>query len=121
MIAIFDLDGTLSLNEHRQHFITKKPKDWKAFHAACGEDNPNIPIIHICNNLSEWGYRVYILTGRSEDVRATTKEWLAYYKVEYDGLMMRRKNDKPRIFHTAKVHHYMVGRMIAIEIGIIGR
>lgn len=37
MFVIFDLDGTLALNEHRQHFVQREvgKKDWRSFFAAC--------------------------------------------------------------------------------------
>lgn len=97
MIAIFDLDGTLALNEHRQHFLEEKPKNWKAFNAACGEDKPNWPVISILRNLARSSYATFILSGRSESVRAQTVEWLEKHKVhagiDYGWLHMRQRND----------------------------
>jgi hypothetical protein len=40
MFVVFDLDGTLALNEHRQHFVDRPvgQKDWRGFFAACDRD-----------------------------------------------------------------------------------
>lgn len=82
MIAIFDLDGTLALTEHRQHFLEETPKNWEAFNAACVDDLPNEPVIKIFQtlNISIWN-TVYILSGRSEDVRQETIKWLIKYEL----------------------------------------
>ena len=92
MIAIFDLDGTLSLPDHRRHFLEEKPKNWKAFNEACEDDKPNIPVIalfQICHH----DYQ-FILSGRSEDMKYDTVEWLEQYGVmNWDGLYMREKGD----------------------------
>ena len=36
-MIVFDLDGTIALNDHRQHFVErpKGQKDWYAFFEAC--------------------------------------------------------------------------------------
>lgn len=45
-IYIFDLDGTLALNEHRQHFINGDgKKDWESFFNALDGDEPNHGVI----------------------------------------------------------------------------
>ena len=63
MICIFDIDGTLALNEHRQHYLTESPKNWKAFNAECGKDEPNLPIIEIYNSLHEASNLMFRLSG----------------------------------------------------------
>jgi len=100
MIAIFDLDGTLALNEHRQHFLEEKPENWKAFEEACVDDKPNMPIIQIYQNLNIciWD-KVYIFSGRSEDVKDQTFRWLVKYElmkswdIHNDRLRMRKSGD----------------------------
>jgi hypothetical protein len=100
MIVIFDLDDTLALTEHRQHFLEQQPKNWKAFNNACIDDKPNIPIIQIYQALyiSVW-HKVYIFTGRSEDVKPQTIEWLIKYQIirpwesRTDRLYMRKSKD----------------------------
>lgn len=77
MIAIFDLDGTLALNDHRQHFLEEKPKNWKAFEEACVDDKPNVALCGLFYRLRDIkGTSVFILSGRSDDVRKQTEKWL---------------------------------------------
>jgi len=38
--VIFDIDGTLSDNSHRQHFLEQKHKDWEGFFKECEKDKP---------------------------------------------------------------------------------
>ena len=76
-LYIFDLDGTLALIEHRLHFIQQKPKDWRAFFAAVGDDKPNEPVIRVYKALREAGAECWIWSGRSDECQEATKDWLA--------------------------------------------
>lgn len=77
-LYIFDLDGTLALIEHRRHFVdgTDGKKDWRAFFAACVDDVPNTPVIRTLQALRRSGAEVWIWSGRSDEVKAETVEWL---------------------------------------------
>lgn len=75
-LYIFDLDGTLALTGHRQHFPEREKPDWNAFFAACDKDEPNTPVISIMDSLIMDGYDVWVFSGRSDAVRAKTEEWL---------------------------------------------
>ena len=86
MRVVFDLDGTLANNDHRQHFLERDPKDWDGFFEACGEDEPIMPAIHTFVALYEGcdrrGHRnsIEIWSGRGEgeggSVREKTLKWL---------------------------------------------
>lgn len=76
MFVVFDLDGTLALNEHRVHHIRDGKKDYDAFHAACGSDLPCEPVIRALQAHYVAGHRVEIWTGRSDQVRKETELWL---------------------------------------------
>jgi hypothetical protein len=75
-LYIFDLDGTLALIEHRRHFIEGTTKDWRGFFAACVDDEPNLPVIRTLQALRKAGAEIWIWSGRSDEVRAQTVEWL---------------------------------------------
>lgn len=75
-LYIFDLDGTLALTEHRQHFVQREKPDWRAFFAACVDDEPNAPAIRTLQALRAGGAEVWIWSGRSDEVRAQTVKWL---------------------------------------------
>ena len=77
-LYIFDLDGTLALIEHRRHFVdsTDGKKDWRGFFAACVDDVPNFPVIRTLQALRKSGAEIWIWSGRSDEVRSETIEWL---------------------------------------------
>lgn len=91
-IVIFDLDGTLALIEHRQHYVNGKKKRWRDFFAACVDDQPNVPLIAILGALYPI-YDIYIVSGRSDEVRPQTEAWLERHGIRYHRLIMRREND----------------------------
>ena len=106
MFVVVDLDGTISLTEHREGLIKKNiehdsPEDqWKAFFEACDGDAPNVPMIEILNLLiSAPHIRLEIWTGRCESVRAKTVKWLTKHvkKINPDStipLLMRPEGDR---------------------------
>ena len=132
MIAIFDLEGTLALTEHRQHFLEEKPKNWKAFHEACVDDLPNIPLIRLFN-LYQINYRqTWIFTGRSETVYDETLNWLETNHIAAIGRIKMRKTNDPRddtvvkremldelLEHTSYYSHLRQAKQRQIDTGII--
>lgn len=80
-IYIFDLDGTLALNEHRQHFINGDgKKDWESFFNALDGDEPNHGVIETMRTLRKTCH-VWIWTGRPEEYKEKTLDWLMNHKV----------------------------------------
>lgn len=92
-VVIFDLDGTLANIDHRLHFVTGPKKDWDAFYKTCVADSPNWNNLQVLHALASVGYRIVILTGRSDEVRNETIEWLNNYGVTFHGLYMRPDKD----------------------------
>lgn len=97
---IVDLDGTLALNEHRQHYVNGETKDWEAFFNACDRDEPNIKVLEVIHRLvssaasTENPLRVFILSGRSDLVKDKTLDWLQdYVRFEFK-LVMRSAGDR---------------------------
>lgn len=91
---IVDLDGTLADIEHRVHHIRGSGRsDWDAFFRACTDDLPIRNTIHLVQRLHEVGFRVLIVSGRSDMVRTETEEWLKQHGVPYDELVLRREDD----------------------------
>ena len=87
-IIIVDLDGTLALNDHRQHYLEGE-KNWDAFFEACDKDDPNWPVIRTVRLLDEAGYKILIFSGRVERTRRKSEKWLAQYGVPFERLVMR--------------------------------
>lgn len=86
---IFDLDGTLANNDHREHFVTGEDKQWDEFFEACDKDKPVMEVIDVARSLYHGGHSIYIFTGRSASVEEKTKKWLEENKVPFDKLVMR--------------------------------
>ncbi len=104
-IVIFDLDGTLALMEHRVHLISGPVKDWDAFFEACDQDEPNYSVIAMLHALCCHGYKIWIVTGRSETTRRKTVEWLETYGIQYDQLIMRSAGN--RTVDTVLKQHWL--------------
>ena len=84
---IFDLDGTLSNNRHREHLIEGEDKKWREYLANCIKDPPVQKMISKLNEMSEQ-YEIIILTCRSDEVEEETIKWLKKHDVNYDRLLM---------------------------------
>lgn len=100
--ALFDIDGTLADISHRRHLLEKKPQDWKAFFDQIGGDTPNQAVVnlyHLVWNSDD--FRCVIVTGRPEQYRKITEQWLTWNEIPFDRLLMRPKNDQ-RPDHVVK-------------------
>lgn len=78
-LYIFDLDGTLALIEHRLPVLAEPgdPEEkWARFFSLCVYDDPNISVLHTLDRLLYAGVEVWVWTGRSEEVRQQTVDWL---------------------------------------------
>lgn len=92
-LFIFDLDGTLALNQHRQHLLETTPRQWDAWNKACVGDSPNKPLITIMRLLYGTGNPMFIMTGRDAAVRTETEKWLADHGVPPVSMFMRAVGD----------------------------
>ena len=93
MIYIFDIDGTLADLSHRLHHIQKTPKDWTGFFANCEGDSPILEIVEIAKNLAWAGHTVVYSTGRTEDTRKLTEDWMDKYGLPDAEMFMRKTGD----------------------------
>lgn len=104
MFVVFDLDGTLALNEHRQHFVERPvgEKDWKSFFAACDKDTLNWEIARVLQVLAATGNRVEIWSGRSSEVIDKTEAWLAKHGLSNVPFKCRAEGDHTPDHHLKK-------------------
>ncbi|MEV6547961.1 hypothetical protein AB0M57_04535 [Streptomyces sp. NPDC051597] len=85
--VLCDIDGTLALRGDRG------PYDF----ARCGEDALNASVLRALRSFRLANEdRVVLLSGRSEEFRPLTEEWLARHGVPYDELWMRPAGDVRR-------------------------
>ncbi len=92
-IVIVDIDGTLADVQHRLHFIKGSgKKNWKQFFRHMDKDTPVDIVVRWVNNLAP-EYDAILITGRPEDYRDVTEDWLKRHGVRYSKLLMRRAGD----------------------------
>lgn len=92
---IFDLDGTIANVEHRRHFIEKHPKDWRSFKESCIVDEPNQWALLINKMIRNYDptITIIIVSGREEDFRGASLDWLEKHAFSFNELFMRADND----------------------------
>ncbi len=95
MIYIFDIDGTIADISHRLHFIKQEPADWRAFFAACVDDEPINDVIALARDLRDCGHVIVIITGRSDECLNATLLWLRKHNFPTPGKVpfMRKAGD----------------------------
>lgn len=106
-LYIFDLDGTLALNGHRQHLVTGAVKDWDKFSDMCHLDDPAYPVIHTFQRLQAGGADCVIWTGRSRRVAQETAYWLGQHGIYPDGPILMRAEDDHQ--HDTDLKKYWFG------------
>lgn len=74
-LYIFDIDGTLALNQHRKHLLKSTTR--YAYEDACVRDEPNVPVVRTLKMLVANGAHVYFYSGRSTRVHWETVSWLS--------------------------------------------
>ncbi|WP_432986357.1 AAA family ATPase [Dactylosporangium sp. CA-233914] len=85
--VLVDIDGTVAL------FNGRSPYDM----TRVGEDLPNAPVIAAVRAMHAAGHEIVFCSGRSDDCREATQEWLArHVAVPYRALFMRRTGDQRR-------------------------
>jgi phosphoglycolate phosphatase-like HAD superfamily hydrolase len=95
---IFDIDGTLSDPKHRLHLIVNHEgkkidsPNWDQFLDAAKDDEPIWPMVQLLQILSDIS-PITLSTGRREDQREMTEEWLDKAEVPFDYLIMRPVGD----------------------------
>ena len=93
--VIFDLDGTLAnIDRRRDHSLRmgrNGKMNWNEFFnpAHISFDEPNEPVIKMAQLFSQQGFKIVILSGRSDKMFDRTVEWLEWNDVPFDKLVMR--------------------------------
>ena len=91
MKAIFDLDGTVALIDHRRYLADEH---WPSFERSCVTDQPNKPVIEVMRALQAQGWYIEIWSARSEKVRGYTEDWLHDHGIVwFVSLRMRPEGD----------------------------
>lgn len=116
---IFDIDGVLADNSHRQGLLNQpgktKTQSWNEFCAASIDDPLFQSEAQLLKTLQAAGYKILLVTGRSEDWESTTTAWLFDKGIEPDHLYQRRHLDfrkdfevKSEIYQTQIEPYYSI-------------
>jgi uncharacterized HAD superfamily protein len=90
--VVVDIDGTLANISHRQHHIKSKRKKWRKFFKNMDKDLPIPEVAAKVRKLSQ-DHIIVLVSGRPEDYRLLTEEWLKKHKIPYQQLYMRSSGD----------------------------
>jgi len=105
LAIICDLDGTLCEIGHRLHFV-KRPelvkKDWKSFFENIPGDSVNKWCADILENFGR-SMPIVLCTGRPDNYRKHTTEWLDAKFIRYEKLLMRNRGDQRQDSITKEV------------------
>jgi predicted kinase len=102
-IVMFDMDGTLA------HMNGKRsPFDWK----RTDVDDPDRTVVNTFKDHMTLGHRIFVLSGRSEEGREPTEQWLDFYGLKYEKLLMRKADDfRPDNQVKEEIYnHYIKGK-----------
>jgi hypothetical protein len=110
-VAGIDIDGVLSDPGHRLHFITRWPRNWRAFFRAAHRDPPLAEGIARVQRRHDDGVTVIYVSGRPEFLRDATQHWLQRHGLPDGPLYLRPSGDR----RPAKVLKREVYRRIATE------
>ena len=104
--VLFDIDGTLA------HMGDRSPYDWD----KVDRDDVNVLVHEQVKFHKSLGRKIIIFTGRDEEARTTTEEWLEIFEIEYDHLYMREKDDqrKDNVVKKEMFQKYIDGKYHAI-------
>jgi hypothetical protein len=92
-VAVFDVDGVLADVSHRRHFLAGR-RDWTAFFAAAGDDEPLATGIELARAARERSLDLVYLSGRPERLRAVTIDWCRRFDVPEGRLLLRPDRDR---------------------------
>ena len=93
-IIVFDIDGTLANVDHRRQFVASRPKNWAAWNAGMANDTVNEDIRWMLDSfVNRTGTKIVLCSGRGEETRAVTEQWLGDNRIHFNALFMRSVKD----------------------------
>lgn len=102
---IADLDGTLALLNGRNPYDA----------STCEQDALNEPVADIVKSHIQDGYLAILVSGRGEQHRPQTEQWLKRHSIRYHALYMRPEGDTRK---DAEVKHEIYQQHIAGQYNI---
>lgn len=114
---ICDLDGTLCDHKHRVHYAWLQ--QWVHYNSRCRYDQVNIDVRNFLEEAESKDFKIIFLTGRSEEYRNMTIEWLnSNISLKNYDLLMRKNEDFTRSdkMKRAILEKFFEGRDISQEV-----
>ena len=104
--VIFDLDGTLAnINVRRDKSMKPNGKlNWDIFAAPDSIknwDKPNDPVVKMAKLFHQDGFKIVIFSGRNDRGFDATIDWLIWWDVPFDLLVMRPDKFKDKSWPIA--------------------
>ncbi len=93
MDFIFDIDSTLSDDSHRIHYLKQEPQDWDSYYSYLIHDSAIEPSVEALKSLYNEGHKIILCTGRPEQYRDLTMQWLKQHNILIHDLFMRLPAD----------------------------
>jgi phosphatidate phosphatase APP1 len=88
---IFDIDGTIADCSHRIHLLDQKL--WREFFARVADDKPIPHILGLAQDLARTGKAIVYVSGRSDECRAETLDWMMHNRAPSGPMFMRAADD----------------------------
>lgn len=87
--ALFDLDGTLVDVTSIRYLVEDGNRDFDSFHRESINCPPNPFVLRLITEVRNLGFKIIIVTARSDKYKKITDMWLAINEVECDQILMR--------------------------------
>jgi hypothetical protein len=91
--VIFDIDGTVANISHRRHYVRDGNKNWGAFNNTMHLDTVYPDVLWLYNVIRQTGVTMLFASGRGEEQRQVTVDWLSDNGFVYERLYMRPARD----------------------------
>jgi len=92
-LAVFDVDGVVADVRHRLHHLARRPRNWGRFFAGAGRDPALETGVAMALEYAR-DHELVWLTGRPENLREVTEQWLARHGLPVAELIMRPYGDR---------------------------
>lgn len=116
-VIVSDLDGTLADVDHRRHFVSEKPKDYRSFYESMVMDGVRYDVLErVEEAVEKHDSELIIVSARPDNYREKTEKWLTEHGIEYSALLMRKVGDhRPDVVIKEEIYNmHLKGRDIRL-------
>lgn len=99
---LYDVDGTLADVSGLRHYVTGADRNFDKFHRESVNAPPIQWVVDHARQTYDIGWKVLIVTARSDKYKNSTGFWLAMYEIPHHDLFMRRQGDSRPDYEVKK-------------------